>query len=166
LVKEHHPDLNPGHQNSSSRIQSILSAYEAILSSKHELSVDNRVSRACEVMTLSQLRLTHNVFAIEICYHDVSSTTSSRTTCNELSQLISYKCTVHPEDSISDVKIQLQTLYANEWGLDSRRLDRFGLALGWELVLDSDPLEILGNHWFLNTYHIEHGHILYAVVRM
>jgi hypothetical protein len=147
-------------------MNTILSAYEAILSSKDELSVDNRVSMACEVMTLIQLRRTHNVFAVEICYHDILSTSPSYNTCTEMSQLILYKCVVHPDDSISDVKRHLESLYSLEWGLDSRRLDRFGLAVGWELVLDGDPLEILGNHWFLNTYQIENGHILYAVVRI
>ena len=41
---------------------------------------------------------------------------------------------VHPEDSISDVKRQLQPLFKVEWGLMGRKVDRDKIRTGWEIV--------------------------------
>ncbi|KAI2491372.1 hypothetical protein MHU86_23192 [Fragilaria crotonensis] len=119
-------------------------------------------------MTLEQLRRTHEVYAIHTLYHeegDDPDVSNELERSGALSNTINYKLVAHPDDSISDFKLALQKKYAHEWGLDVRRIDRYGLASGWEVVLDGEPLEILGNHWFLHTYEIVHRDLIYVIVR-
>lgn len=79
----------------------------------------------------------------------------------------------HPDDSISDVKRQIQTSNAATWGLHDRRVDRDGLYLGWELVhcgnqcgsVASGDGRALSYHLFLHSYDIQENDVLYAVVR-
>jgi len=95
-----------------------------------------------------------------------------------------YRIVVHPDDSVTDFKHVLQQTFGTEWGLDQqRRKDRHGLATAWEVVTnqqqqqqeqqyatsDTDTnhheLQILGNHWFLYTYNINHGDLVHVIVR-
>lgn len=165
LAKQHHPDLNPGVPDT--KMSEILAAYETIMTSSNSVS-NSGVALACEVMTLEQLRRTHEVYTIQMLYHeegDDRDVSDELEKSGDLSNTINYKLVSHPDDSISDFKLALQSKYAHEWGLDVRRTDRYGLASGWEVVLNGEPLEILGNHWFLHTYQIVHRDLIYAIVR-
>ena len=85
----------------------------------------------------------------------------------------------HPDDSISDMKREIQSKYGVSWGLEGRRVDRDGVYLGWELLYcgngasGNDTAEdsernghvILSYHLFLLTYGIKEGDVLHAVVR-
>lgn len=145
----------------------ILSAYETVMTTN--TAFDSRVALACEVMTLEQLRRTHEVYTIQVLYHDENEDRNMPSdlemTSRHVSNNINYKLVAHADDSVSDFKHVLQEQFARDWGLDLKRTDRYGLASGWEVVLDGEPLEILGNHWFLHTYHIVHGALIYAIVR-
>jgi hypothetical protein len=147
----------------------ILSAYETVMTATNSV-FDSRVALACEVMALEQLRRTHEVYTIQILYEAKNEDLNKP--CElpvegsaDVSSTIHYKLVAHADDSVSDFKHVLQEQYGREWGLDLKRTDRYGLASGWEAVLDGEPLEILGNHWFLHTYHILHGDLIYAIVR-
>ena len=144
----------------------ILSAYETVMTTINT-GFDSRVALACEVMTLDQLRRTHEVYTIRILYHDEHEDQNMphEEGSANVSNTIHYKLVAHADDSVSDFKHLLQEQYGREWGLDLKRADRYGLASGWELVLDHEPLEVLGNHWFLHTYQIAHGDLIYAIVR-
>ena len=56
---------------------------------------------------------------------------------------------------------------AVDWGLQGRRLDRDQLAQGWEIVklMDDQSLTVLSYHLFLHSYDIDHGRVLYAIVK-
>lgn len=200
LAKEHHPDLNPNLKDSDTKMAVFVSAYDTILQSRRSATqsssspVQQRVTLACEeATTVEQLRHTHTVYALQILYRNhvdddtrvddgrsssIESSTDEPEHNTALSNAIVYKLLVHPDDSIADIKHVIQEQYGNEWGLTTssstwNRPDRYGLALGWELVrevggIDEEPnpmsLEILGNHWFLDTYSIEHGDWIYAIV--
>jgi hypothetical protein len=84
----------------------------------------------------------------------------------------------HPDDSVSDLKRQIQDFHGNDWGLMDRRLDREAIRIGWELAclsksipmdeFDSnadEDLTVMSNHFFLKDYAVHHGQILYAIVR-
>ena len=62
----------------------------------------------------------------------------------------------HPHDSVSVLKRHIQAMFQAEWGLSDRRLDRDGIATGWELVNDIDG-SILSYHLFLSSYGIKDG---------
>ena len=176
----------------------FLAAYETILRSRRTTSssspVQQRVTLACEeATTVGQLRQTHTVYTIQILYQSIhdnqdinhnrevdevtSSTEPSTEQTADLSNSIVYKLFVHKDDSISDIKHAIQEQYGRDWGLTTHSSwnhpDRYGLALGWELVLEfgdvgdeqNQSLEILGNHWFLDTYSIEHGDWIYAIIQ-
>merc|ERR1711924_301439 len=66
------------------------------------------------------------------------------------------------DDSVLDLKRILQEAYGQQWGLSDRRLDRHGLALGWEVVFCDSALSY---HLFLHDYGVKHGDIVHAVVR-
>mmetsp|Transcript_39087 Transcript_39087/g.58715 ORF Transcript_39087/g.58715 Transcript_39087/m.58715 type:complete len:188 (+) Transcript_39087:3519-4082(+) len=107
---------------------------------------------------------------------------------NTLSSYIIHPINTHPDDAVSDLKRIILSKYSKLWGLDGRDTDRDGIAMGWELVIptketldhvslnfdendnekdtkDEEKNEILGNHWFLHSYDVHHGDIIYAVVR-
>ena len=67
------------------------------------------------------------------------------------------------DDSVSDLKRQLEAAHGAAWGLEGRRRDRDGLALGWELVHRDGGA--MSYHLFLRDYDVQHGEILHAVVR-
>jgi hypothetical protein len=144
----------------------ILAAYEDVMFGT--TAVDPRVAFACEVLTLQQLRRTHDVRTVQVLYHDPGNRLEQHPEVEngtDLSRVVTYPLVVRKDDSVSDMKHSLQTLYGTDWGLDLNRTDRYGLASGWEVVQDGEPLNILGNHFFLDGYGIEHGDWLYAVIR-
>jgi hypothetical protein len=121
---------------------------------------------------------------------DDGATLSSSTTMVPSNSETVYQIVVHPDDSVMDFKQELQRTYGAQWGLDQKRQDRHGLAMAWEVVtvasdestptdtvdrgnssaededdVNQDELLILGNHWFLYTYHVEHGDLVHAIVR-
>lgn len=65
-------------------------------------------------------------------------------------------------DSIADLKRGLQAEFGVRWGLDKRRRDREGLALGWEVVHDS---KVMCNNFFLGNYEISSGDRIQVAVR-
>ena len=77
-----------------------------------------------------------------------------------------------PNDSTSDLKQLIEAEAGESWGLTGRARNREGALMGWELVQEEGLLEggslgtvVLSYHLFLHDYGIEHGDILYAVVR-
>jgi len=166
---------------------------------------DSRVALACEMYTIDELRNMHHVFDVhsfrvsfnsdsddgQIQMHTASPCNNQDKTILEQSRAATDKAngnrhnqldptpiiplTAHPDDSISDLKRQIQSTYADAWGLNGRMVDRDGLYLGWELVhcgdepndivpRDSD-LSVLSYHLFLHSYCIKDGDVLHAVVR-
>ncbi len=145
----------------------ILAAYKTVMTSSNS-AFHSGVALACEVMTLEELKRTHQVYRIQVLYHEEGDDRDESDEFEgsvDLSSTINYKLVAHPDDSISDFKLVLQNQYAYEWGLNVRHTDRYGLASGWEVVLDREPLEILGNHWFLHNYQIIHRDMIYAIVQ-
>ena len=181
---------------------------------------DERVALACEMFTLQELKMDrfHDVYAIQIQYDDCvdvdnlvkddvtvgaaaeeEEALSVNTPFNTSSEVVNFnnnnsnhiiKHIAHPDDSISDIKRQLQSIYLNNWGLNGRRLDRDKIAIGWEIVCqklqdgdevtnsddeqsvgaskstsNSDSLEVMSYHLFLHSYGISDGNIIYAIVR-
>mmetsp|Transcript_13035 Transcript_13035/g.28793 ORF Transcript_13035/g.28793 Transcript_13035/m.28793 type:complete len:316 (+) Transcript_13035:211-1158(+) len=153
---------------------------------------DSRVALACEIYTIPELRMDrlHDVHSLKVNFVDnggeisTADESSSSDHARDLqSEAISrdkgsvhddaagvlsthslIEIEAHPHDSISDLKRQLQSSYLQEWGLSGRRLDRDGIATGWELVNDTDG-SILSYHLFLSSYGIKNGDIIHAVVR-
>ena len=169
LAKEHHPDLNP---QSNNQMSEIVAAYEAVMAPTSNVGGDSRVAIACEVMTLEELRRGHYVYTVQVLYEQNLEKETEETMVldesiqTELSNSIIYKLVLHADDSVSDFKQSLQRHYGKEWGLDQRRSDRHGLAMGWELVTSGkNELQVLGNHWFLYTYQVAHGDLVHAIVR-
>lgn len=67
-----------------------------------------------------------------------------------------------PDDSVLDLKRALIAAHGDQWGLTDRRVDRQGVAGGWELVFGGSALSY---HLFLHDYEIGHGDVVHAVVR-
>ena len=77
----------------------------------------------------------------------------------------------HPGDSVLDLKEDLESDFGEEWKLRN--------CLGWELLAfkktkvdsEEDPTtvavhnEVLSYHLFLEDYQIQHGDIIYAILR-
>lgn len=154
---------------------------------------DSRVALACEIYTIPELRMDrlHDVHSLKVNIivdngeesstgdessssdpaRDLQSATISEDkssvhddAAGVLSTHSLIEIEAHPHDSVSDLKRQLQSSYLQEWGLSGRRLDRDGIATGWELVNDTDG-SILSYHLFLSSYGIKNGDIIHAVVR-
>ena len=191
MAKLYHPDLNPTipSHNCQNRMTEIINAYQKLMDSKTGLTGgskvgDSRVALACEIMTLVELKedLIHDVHNIRILYNsDMRTEKKTDLKCekisiaSDLSTQSILEATVHPDDSISDVKRILQDRYLEDWGLAGRRKDRDKIATGWELVCQQSgtkgmkdhesSLHVMSYHLFLHTYSVQHGDIIYAVVR-
>ncbi len=148
---------------------------------------DGRVALACEMFTLQELKMDrfHDVYPIRIRYEDnigSSSSSGDNVDCNStkngatLSDVSTFhfiEHVAHPDDSVSDIKRQLQSLYQHDWGLGGRRLDRDNLATGWEIVSsgkrndgeNDQSLEVMSYHLFLHSYGIIDGDVIHAVIR-
>mmetsp|Transcript_8577 Transcript_8577/g.13364 ORF Transcript_8577/g.13364 Transcript_8577/m.13364 type:complete len:282 (-) Transcript_8577:26-871(-) len=172
----------------------LVNAYETLMS-KYSASylsdaTDSRVALACEIYTVDELRNSplFDVYAFRINYSEndnsnrgdddegdsekVQTPTTSHGIHLDPHPVIPIG--VHPHDSISDLKRCIQSKYATVWGLEDRKRDRDGLYLGWELIhrsncdTDSNSINahsVLSYHLFLESYGINDGDILHAVVR-
>ena len=144
---------------------------------------DSRVALACEMYTIPELRIDrlHDVYSlkmklvddgIELKHHtdaghsvqDALCSENERSSSTDVSTHPLIEIEAHPHDSVSDIKRHIQSIFEAEWGLSDRRLDRDGIATGWELVNDIDG-SILSYHLFLSSYGIKDGDIIHAVVR-
>ena len=167
----------------------IINAYNQLMDDDFYGRVgDGRVALACELYTLKELKMDriHDVYKIRVNYdvydesNDPSGLSSSKENCinSEKNEFISNEYVIeinaHPEDSISDLKRNLQSRHLEEWGLEGRRLDRDQLSTGWEIVCrdrksedenDQDSIKVMSYHLFLYSYGILHGDIIWAVVR-
>ena len=114
----------------------------------------------------------HDVYTIQIQYfpteEDDDEEYDTKTQENENETQINpdviIEIKAHPDDSISDLKRQLQDHFWHEWSLTGRKQDRDGIATGWELITKKDST-ILGSWFFLRSYDIQHLDFIYAVVR-
>eukprot|EP00555_Chaetoceros_dichaeta_P010643 CAMPEP_0198259638 /NCGR_PEP_ID=MMETSP1447-20131203/8776_1 /TAXON_ID=420782 /ORGANISM="Chaetoceros dichaeta, Strain CCMP1751" /LENGTH=238 /DNA_ID=CAMNT_0043947073 /DNA_START=92 /DNA_END=808 /DNA_ORIENTATION=- len=131
----------------------LLQAYDQLMDDDGGFSSrvgDARVALACEMFTLDELRIDrlHDVYSFRIVYEDREeeecedsggedgepSTMQSTTTTTEVNPISIMELEAHPDDSISDLKRQIQVSFMEQWGLTGRRLDRDKIATGWELI--------------------------------
>ena len=185
LAKIYHPDLNTTHSRSESeeRMAELIDAYDHLMDDDFGGRIgDSRVALACEMYTIPELRIDrlHYVYSLKLkligdgiqLKHDIDEHSVKNAPCLDDERLIStdvsthplIEIEAHPHDSVSDLKRHIQSMYQAEWGLSDRRLDRDGIATGWELVNDVDG-SILSYHLFLSSYGIKDGDIIHAVVR-
>ena len=186
LAKIYHPDLNTTHSRSESekRMAELIDAYDHLMDDDFGGRIgDSRVVLACEMYTIPELRIDrlHDVYSLKLkliddgmeskhdtdAGHSVQDTPCSeneRSTSIDVSTHPLIEIEAHPHDSVSDLKRHIQSIFEAEWGLSDRRLDRDGIATGWELVNDVDG-SILSYHLFLSSYGIKEGDIIHAVVR-
>lgn len=186
LAKIYHPDLNVTHSRSESEehMAELIDAYDHLMDDDFGGRIgDSRVALACEMYTIPELRIDrlHDVYSLKLkliddgieLKHDVdaehlvqdaSCSENEKLTSTDVSTHPLIEIEAHPHDSVSDVKRHIQSIFQTEWGLLDRRLDRDGIATGWELVNDVDG-SILSYHLFLTSYGIKDGDIIHAVVR-
>lgn len=152
----------------------IVAAYETLMDPHDIGGIDSRVAIACEaVSSLEELSRAHNVYKIQVLFEDddVVHDDCTGPQVIDSNQVVSeghrvWRIVAHEDDSISDIKHNVQQEFGTAFGFTGRRRDRYGLATGWELVIvRPDQLEVLGNHWFLHTYGFGSGDFVNAVVR-
>jgi len=162
LAKKYHPDLNPQlpPDLSQAKMSELIQAYDQLMDDDGGFSSrvgDARVALACEMFTLDELRINrlHDVYSFRIVYEeeeeysecddiggdggndddgDKSMMQSTKPTTTEVNPISIMELKAHPDDSISDLKRQIQVSFMEEWGLTGRRLDRDKIATGWELI--------------------------------
>jgi curved DNA-binding protein CbpA len=187
LAKVYHPDLSTLPTSvAQDKMAEIVQAYDQLR--KDDVigarAGDSRVALACQMFTLEELQSDnfHNVYKIRILYMDDFKNDQSRS--HSIQEISSpslewhLEIRAHPDDSVSDLKRQIQDFHGNDWGLMDRRLDREAIRIGWELAclsksipmdeFDSnadEDLTVMSNHFFLKDYAVHHGQILYAIVR-
>ena len=196
LAKQYHPDLNPNRpiHESQELMRELIDAYDQLMNDHNtgRKVGDSRVALACEMYTIDELKLdtVHDVYTLRILYEKHNNLTYSHTNDSstfELNPNVIIDIPAHPDDSISDVKRYIQAHYGNDWGLTrdnnndddddddtskyTRKLDRDGLATGWELISitnnnsTNECNTILGSWFFLHSYNIKHHDIIHAIVR-
>ncbi len=189
----------------------LIHAYNTLVDDELLLNVigDERVALACEMFTLKELKMDrfHHVFPIRIRYYDDMDIDSSDYDDNNnenddvneknhgglslekeiktkellLTTELILELKTHPDNSISDVKRQLQSLYLHDWGLEGRKENRDRIVVGWEIAKiksrcssndnddydenDDASLEVMSYHLFLHSYGISDGDLIYAIVR-
>mmetsp|Transcript_16844 Transcript_16844/g.27526 ORF Transcript_16844/g.27526 Transcript_16844/m.27526 type:complete len:285 (+) Transcript_16844:222-1076(+) len=188
-------DNDEADDDNENRMARLVNAYESLMSkysaSYISDATDSRVALACEIYTIDELRNIplFDVYAFRINYsHDdnISSgdadegdsdkihTSTGSHGQNHLDPHPVLPIDAHPQDSISDLKRYIQSKFATAWGLEDRKRDRDGLYLGWELIYrsnystDSNSVHahsVLSYHLFLESYGVNDGDILHAVVR-
>lgn len=193
LLDDDNDGVDDDNENTMARLvnayETLMSKYSSSYLSD---ATDSRVALACEIYTVDELRNSplFDVYAFRVNYSEDDDYNSNRnddaeegsekiqtpTTSNEI-HLDPYPVIpidAHPQDSISDLKRFIQSKYATVWGLEDRKRDRDGLYLGWELVYrsnydtDSNSVHahsVLSYHLFLESYGVNDGDILHAVVR-
>lgn len=163
LAKKYHPDLNPHLPSSISqtKMSELIQAYDQLMDDDDLSSRvgDARVALACEMFTLNELRIDrlHDVYSFRIVYNgtddgdgdgdrctnnsdgddnneEYTKGSTATTTTTEVNPVSTIQLEAHPDDSISDLKRQIQSSFSDEWGLTGRRLDRDQIATGWELI--------------------------------
>ena len=183
LAKIHHPDLNTTHSRSESeeRMAELIDAYDHLMDDDFGGRIgDSRVALACEMYTIPELRIDrlHEVYSLKVKLindgielqhgtdvdHSVQDEQDEKMASTDVSTHTLIEIEAHPHDSVSDLKRNIQSIFQTEWGLLDRRLDRDGIATGWEIVNDIDG-SILSYHLFLSSYGIKDGDIIHAVVR-
>ena len=180
LAKQYHPDLNTTHSRKEGEalMAELIDAYEQLLDDDFGGRIgDSRVALACEMYTISELRMDrlHDVYSLKLTLLDddsdedegcidIIAADSFNTDARDLSPHSIIEIKAHPHDSVSDLKRAMQSTFEEEWGLIGRRLDRDGIATGWELVNDADG-SILSYHLFLSSYRLKSGDLIHAVVR-
>ena len=186
LAKIYHPDLNTTHSRSESeeRMAEIIDACDQLMDDDFGGRIgDSRVALACEMYTIPELRIDrlHEVYSLKVkliddsiavphnvdakhSVQDIPCSKNEKLTSTDVSTHSLIEIEAHPHDSVSDLKRHIQSIFQTEWGLSDRRLDRDGIATGWELVNDIDG-SILSYHLFLSSYGIKDGDIIHAVVR-
>lgn len=207
LAKLHHPDLNRrllfdddniDNNDDDNTMARLVAAYESLMSkySSNYLSdaTDSRVSLACEIYTVDELRNSpfFDVYTFRINYNNedddnrsgdvdgdndviIQTPTSAHVQNSHLDPYPVLPINAHNQDSISDLKRYIQSKYAAAWNLGDRKRDRDGLYLGWELLCTNNynstdakstiAQSVLSYHLFLESYGINDGDMLHAVVR-
>ena len=168
----------------------LIQAYDHLMDDDFGAKVgDSRVALACEIYSLEELRIDrlHDVYSIRIIFQEdeTDNLVDNSTAFHEkeeisdsgVSNVPIIEIMAHPDDSVSDLKRQIQMSFIKEWGLEGRRLDRDKIATGWELVVESikwfdeeekesvQSLSVLSYHLFLHSYGIRNRDIIHAVVR-
>jgi aarF domain-containing kinase len=192
LAYEHHPDLNIDADDDGEMMKDIVEAYQVLLSSTgagaardssvainvekftiHELMQDKEHTVVQCIVSLDDM-LESGVSSSFDVHDDESNSSRSRrssssTTGNgegksQETSLTDVKPRVNASryDSVADLKRDLQSRYANEWGLSGRRFDHEQVAIGWELVHDGD---VLCPNYFLGDYNIKSGDCIHAIIR-
>ena len=189
-IFEDNDDVDDDNENTMAR---LVNAYESLMS-KYSASylsdaTDSRVALACEIYTVDELRNSSlfDVYAFRINYNDDDDvnnggdaeegdndtihTPTNSDGQNHLDPHPVLPIDAHPQDSVSDLKRCIIQQYATAWGLEDRKRDRDGLYLGWELIYgnnhntDANSHSVLSYHLFLESYGVNNGDILHAVVR-
>lgn len=182
MAKKYHPDLNPelSIEMSQNKMNEIITAYNQLMD-KDMMGLnkagDGRVALACEMFSLKELQedRIHDVYTIrlvedgpkELSKAEISSMEQSAEL--QLSNEPIIEIIAHPEDSVSDLKRSIQSIYEKDWGLLGRKKDRDQIRTGWELISLSnerkDENTVMSYHLFIQSYGICHGDKIYAVVR-
>ena len=179
MAKKYHPDLNPdlSIELSQSKMNEIITAYNQLMD-KDMMGLnkagDGRVALACEMFSLSELQedRIHDVYTIRLIFEDYLEKDESKESSSAEVQLSTdpiIEIIAHPEDSVSDLKRAIQSIYEEDWGLLGRKKDRDQIRTGWELISLSnerkDENTVMSYHLFIQSYGICHGDKIYAVVR-
>lgn len=174
LAKIYHPDINGDLEkiDAETKMSEIIEAYDQLMNDDFGSKVrDSQVAFACEIYTIDELKMDrlYDVYAIKLNFEgeDIDekfSQAASNFTSFDISEDSILEIVVHPNDSVSDLKRTIQSLYIDEWGLVNRKLDRDKIATGWELVSKKSG-EVLSYHLFLHSYGIRNKDIVYAVVK-
>ena len=155
-----------------------------------KVGASNKVALACELYSVQELTMDnfHEVHALQIDYGTEADENSEETELDrerrtneteyppstslpETAKSIIAPIQAHPGDSVLDLKEDLESEFGEEWKLRN--------CLGWELLAfkktkvdsEEDPTtvavhnEVLSYHLFLEDYQIQHGDIIYAIVR-
>ena len=173
--------MNPDNRPVSeceSLMSELVEAYETLMAdddddfaARFQVGHSNKVALACELYSLEELQMDrfHDVYALCMEFHkdeeddeedgDINEFQCDGGgdvgTANAVAVTSILPIHAHPEDSVSDLKRQLESEYGLEWGLlttpssgasssandndndndNERRKDRDGLATGWELIV-------------------------------
>jgi len=150
-------------------MKELVEAYQYLMDDSFgEKLGSSRVATACEIYTIEELRAdnVHDVHSIRVIYEAEQRCDSGEDLAmsQEISSTSFVEVMAHPDDSVSDLKRELQNQFSSEWDLDNRQKDRDGVALGWEVVTENNR-SVLSYHLFLHSYAIKDGDILHAVIR-
>jgi len=178
----------------------LIGAYDALMDDDFAgRTSDSRVAASCEIFSIDELVSggLHEVHAVRVLFDTAMLGEGANVAQAEVRQKIKMKesqltpgsevmlgdgasssgrlhvVEAASDDSVSDLKRQLESKYDHEWGLEGRLKNREGTLMGWELIQEEGLLEtggvgtvVLSYHLFLHDYGIQSGDILHAVVRI